>query len=90
MDFITKKEVEVYKGEVAAREASIEASKYAFEVKMLNGMGDEMMEYLKNPPKPNRWLAIKIKWARCKKKMQEKREYRKAKRDFDKLNEGLY
>ena len=29
-----------------------EADKYAFETKLLNGMGEEMMNELKNPTKP--------------------------------------
>lgn len=90
MDFITRKEVEAYKGEVVATQAAIEADKYAFETKLLNGMGKEIIEHLKNPPKPNKWLAFKLKWARRKKERQEKREYEKVKRDIDRLNSGLY
>ena len=52
----------------------MEADKYAFEAKLLNGMGEEMMNELKNPTKPNWFTGLKLKYARWKTIREEKRK----------------
>ena len=43
MDFLTKKEIEGLKQDIQAKDIAIEADKYAFEAKLLNGLGESMM-----------------------------------------------
>ena len=82
MDFLTKKEIEALKQDIAAKDIAVEADKYAFETKLLNGLGESMMNDLKNPPKHN-WLTyIKVKYAKWKKIRKEKQEYKKRMGDF--------
>ena len=72
MDFLTKKEIEGLKQDIKAKEIAVEADKYVFETKLLNGLGESMMEELKNPSKPNWINGIKLKYARWKTIKREK------------------
>jgi hypothetical protein len=72
MDYLTRKEIEGLKNDIEAKNIAVEADKYAFEMKLLNGMGETMMNELKNPSKPSWWTGIKIKYARWKKKKNDK------------------
>ena len=74
MDFLTKKEIEGLKQDIQAKNIAVEADKYAFEAKLLNGMGEEMMNELKNPTKPNWFTGLKLKYARWKTIRKEKRK----------------
>lgn len=74
MDFLTKKEIEGLKQDIQAKNIAVEADKYAFEAKLLNGMGEEMMNELKNPTKPNWFTGLKLKYARWKTIRREKRK----------------
>jgi hypothetical protein len=82
MDFLTKKEIEALKQDIAAKDIAVEADKYAFETKLLNGLGESMMNDLKNPPKHNWLTSIKVKYAKWKKIRKEKQEYKKRMGDF--------
>lgn len=82
MDFLTKKEIEGLKQDIAAKEIAVEADKYAFEAKLLNGLGNSMMKELNNPSKPNWWDGVKYKFARWKMIRKEKKEHKKRKGDF--------
>ena len=77
MDFLTKKEIEGLKQDIQSKEIAIEADKYVFESKLLNGLGESMMNELKEPTKPSWWLAVKIKIARKRKNRKEEKERRK-------------
>lgn len=74
MDFLTKKEIEGLKQDIQAKDIAVEADKYAFEMKLLNGLGESMMEELKNPTKPNWLMGLKLKYARWKTIRNEKRK----------------
>lgn len=82
MDFLTKKEIEGLKQDIAAKEIAVEADKYAFEAKLLNGLGESMMEELNNPSKPNWKDGVKFKIAKWKMLRKEKKEHKKRKGDF--------
>lgn len=73
MDFLTKKEIEGLKQDIQSKDIAVEADKYAFEAKLLNGMGEEMMNELKNPTKPNWFAGLRLKYARWKTIRREKR-----------------
>ena len=77
MDFHTKKEINKLKGEIIARNAAVEAEKYAFEQELKNGLKNEIKKSLNNPPKPNLLLKIKLKFLRWKQEKTEMKEYRK-------------
>ena len=74
MDFLTKKEIEGLKQDIQSKEIAIEADKYMFEHKLLNGLGESMMNELKNPTKPNWLTGLKLKYARWKTIRREKRK----------------
>ena len=72
MSFLLKKEIQGLAGDIKAKEYALEADKYTFERKLLNGMGKQMIEKLNNPDKPNYKLAWKLKIARWFKQIKEK------------------
>ena len=74
MDFLTKKEIEGLKQDIQSKEIAIEADKYMFENKLLNGLGESMMNELKEPAKPNWFTGLKLKYARWKTIRKEKRK----------------
>lgn len=74
MDFLTKKEIEGLKQDIQAKDIAVEADKYAFETKLLNGLGESMMEELRNPTKPNWLTGLKLKYARWRTIRNEKRK----------------
>lgn len=49
MDFLTKKELDGFKGDVKASQIAIEADKYTFQRKLINELGPEMMNELNKP-----------------------------------------
>ena len=71
-----KKEIEGLKQDIQSKEIAIEADKYMFESKLLNGLGESMMNELREPTKPSWWLAVKIKFARWRKNRKEEKERR--------------
>ena len=54
-------EIKAFYGDLKATEdiLSYEREKLARDLK--NGLGEEIKEYLDNPPKPNYWKGLKIK-----------------------------
>lgn len=82
MDYLTRKEIENLKNDIEAKNIALEADKYAFEMKLLNCMGESMMKELKNPTKPSIWTSLKIKFARWKLINKEKRDNKKIMGDF--------
>jgi hypothetical protein len=82
MDFFTKKEINYLKGEIIAKEVAVEAEKYAFEKTLKNGLADEIIKTLNNPPKPSLITKIKIKYNRWKQQRKELKEIKKRINDI--------
>lgn len=78
MDFLIRKEIEGLKRDIASKDAAVEADKYAFEVKLLNGLGDDIIKTLNNPPKKSLWLKWKYKLAKWKQEWRDKRILKKG------------
>ena len=86
MNYFEKKELNTLKGEIIARDAAIEAAKYSFERELKNGLSDEIIRTLNNPPKPNFWNKIKLmfnRWALKRKELKELKEYKKLMKDLE-------
>ena len=62
------KEFNALKSEINSRDAALEADKYAFQKKLMEGMGEEIKGYLKNPPKPSLGIKFKVLYGRWKAK----------------------
>ena len=71
MDETIKKQHEKLMQEIEAKNNAIEAEKVTFEQELKNGLGEEIKSYLQNPPKPNFWLAFKLKIQRLILKIKE-------------------
>jgi hypothetical protein len=78
MDYLTRKEIDDLKKDIASKEIAVEADKYAFEMKLLNGLGEEMMNELSNPKKESIWLKWKYKFARWKQIRKDKKILKKG------------
>lgn len=90
MDYFVRKEINGLKQDIMAKDAAVEAYKYAYERELLNGLGDKIKKELKNPSKLS-WLdSIKLKYARWKKIRQEEREMKRLKNDIIDENYGGY
>lgn len=89
MDFLTKKEIEGLKQDIQSKDIAVEADKYAFETKLLNGMGKAMMTELNNPTKPNWWLGVRIKFARWKKNRKEEKERKRLLKDLNDIKKEM-
>lgn len=79
MDFLTRKEIEKLKGEFASKDAALEAEKYSFERQLKNGLGNEIILTLNNPPKPCFITKIKLKIAKWKLLYKEHKIFKKYK-----------
>ena len=89
MDFLTRKEIEGLKQDIKAKDIAVEADKYAFEAKLLNGIGENMMNELRNPSKPSWWSGIKMKYARWKKIKKEEKELKQLQDNIEKEMGGF-
>lgn len=78
MDFLSKKELEELKRDIMSKDIALEAEKYAFEKKLLNGLGESMIRELKTPRKESFFLKLKIKYARWKQIRKEKQILKKG------------
>ena len=47
MDFLLKKEIEKFKGEISSKDYAIESEKYSFERQLKNGLGEELISALR-------------------------------------------
>jgi hypothetical protein len=81
-NFLLKKEIDGLKQDILSKEAAVEAYKYAYELELLNGLGEEIKKELKNPSKPSWWNGMKIKYARWKKIREEKRKAKRFKKEM--------
>lgn len=89
MDYLTKKELDGLKQDIMAKDIAVEADKYVFETKLLNGMGENMMNELRTPTKPNLWTGIKVKFARWRQKRKEMKEYRNLMKELEEINNDI-
>ena len=89
MNYFEKKELNTLKGEIIARDVAIEAENYAFERELKNGLREEIIQTLTNPPKPNMWTKIKIKYSRWKQKRNELKEYKKLIKELESIQNKM-
>ena len=82
MDYLTRKEIEGLKNDIEAKNIAVESDKYAFEMKLLNGMGESMMNELRNPTKPNFITSLRLKYAKWKLLREEKKNRKKIMGDL--------
>jgi hypothetical protein len=82
MDYLTRKEIEGLKNDIEAKNIAVEADKYVFEMKLLNGMGESMMNELRNPTKPNFITSLRLKYAKWKLLREEKKNRKKIMGDL--------
>lgn len=74
-DYQTKKEIELLSNEKKYNQLAIDTDKYAFQRKLFNGMGEQMMKELNNPPKKLSWWAkLRLKYALWKTLRANKKE----------------
>ena len=78
MDFLIKKEIDNLKKDIASKDVAIEADKYAFETRLLNGLGEEIKEYLQNPPRENLFTKWKNKFLRWRQIRNDKKIIKKG------------
>ena len=64
MDFLSKKEYDSLLAEMKNTEIALKSQQYIFEQQLKNGLGDEIRDYIKNPPKPDKKLERKIRLAK--------------------------
>lgn len=83
MDFLTKQEIEKLKGELSLKDSILETEKYVFERELKNGLGDNIIKILNNPPKPNIWLKLKLKFIKWKFLKKEKQYIKNIKNNED-------
>ena len=77
MDYLVRKELEGLKNDIESKNIAVEADKYTFEMKLLNGMGESMMNELRSPTKPNFITSLKLKYAKWKLLRDEKKNRKK-------------
>jgi hypothetical protein len=82
MDYLVRKELEGLKNDIESKNIAVEADKYAFEMKLLNGMGESMMNELRNPTKPSFITSLKLKYAKWKLLREEKKNRKKIMGDL--------
>lgn len=58
------KEIQGLKNDIQNKEKKLEDANRNFAEMLLNGMGNDITEYLANPPKPNKNLAKRLKRAK--------------------------
>ena len=82
MDYLVRKELDGLKNDIESKNIAVEADKYVFEMKLLNGLGESMMNELRNPTKPNFITSLKLKYAKWKLLKEEKKNRKKIMGDL--------
>ena len=72
MGFLENRELGELKREKVASSIKLKADKEIFAHELQNGLGKEIKEELRNPRKPNRWVAFKLKFAKLKLVLKER------------------
>lgn len=61
LEFTEKQEIDGLKTDNLVFENTSNLTKSLFSDQLLNGMGNNMIDYIKNPPKPKKTKVIKFK-----------------------------
>ena len=72
-NYDTLRELAILKNEETQKENSLDIEKEAFKKKLLNGLGEDIMENLKHPKKPNFWVGVKYRFLRWNRDREFKR-----------------
>lgn len=80
MDYFTKQELKALKSEINGKEQAVEVYKDSYARHLLNDLGNDIKESMKNPSRPNFFLGLKIKFQRWWKMRQDKKELKKIKK----------
>ena len=80
MNYIEQKEVQELKAEQKLSEETLAAEKYSYQHMLLTGLGEKMMEELRNPSKPKLSVGIKNRYRRWKTIRNEKKAEKKIKK----------
>lgn len=80
MDYFTKQELKALKSEINGKEQAVEVYKDSYARHLLNDLGNDIKESMKNPSRPNFFLGLKIKFQRWRKMRQDKKELKKIKK----------
>ena len=86
MNLLAKKEYNKLQEDIHLKNIAVESDKYSFERQLKGDLGEQIKKELKNPPKNNWFLGIKLKFERWRLKKQEYREYRKTIKELHKIN----
>lgn len=54
-------EIKGFYGDLKATQETLSYERENLAKTLKNGLGEAMIEYLNNPPKPNRWKGLKMK-----------------------------
>ncbi len=54
-------EIDAFWGDIRATEEKLSYDRQNYARRLKNGLGEDIRNYLKNPPKPNKWKGLKMK-----------------------------
>ena len=57
-------EINGFWGDIKATEEQLSYERQNYARRLKNGLGEDIINYLDNPPKPNYWKGIKMKFLR--------------------------
>lgn len=75
-------EIKAFYGDKKATEDILSYERKKLAKSLKNGLGDDIKQYLTNPPKPNRWNGFKIKLKRWLNKRQTEKMFKNG-QEFD-------
>lgn len=61
MDNNLEREINGFWGDLKATEDKLSYDREDYARRLKNGLGDDIIGYLNNPPKPNYWKGLKMK-----------------------------
>lgn len=64
MDNNLEREINGFWGDIKATEEKLSYDRENYARTLKNGLGDDIINYLNNPPKPNYWKGLKLKFQR--------------------------
>jgi hypothetical protein len=57
-------EIKGFWGDIKATEEQLSYQRQNYAKMLKNGLGEDIIEHLNNPPKPNRWKGLKMRLRR--------------------------
>ena len=57
-------EINGFWGDLKATEEILSYERKNYAERLKNGLGESMINYINNPPKPNKWKGLKMKFLR--------------------------